>query len=334
MLSWGPPRGNRSLIAVLGEALIDLVGDGTTFHATPGGSPANVAVGLARLGMPVAMVARLSADRFGGRLRQHLTSNDVDLRFVAEAQEPTTLAIASLDAGKPVDYEFYLAGTADWQWQAHELPEPLPGEVVALHVGSLALVVAPGAAVLEAFVEREKQRGALTISFDPNIRPQVMPERESARQWAERLVALAHVVKVSEEDLAWLYPGADPGELAQRWRSLGPALVVVTRGEHGAVARAERCGPVEMRSPAVRVVDTVGAGDAFSAVLLHGLHVHGCLGDPSSSRINQLSEQDLAWLLERACTAASLTCAKPGADPPTLSGIEAALVARPIASPG
>lgn len=313
------------MIAVLGEALIDLVGDGTTFYAIPGGSPANVAVGLARLEVPVAMLARLSADRFGGRLRQHLVGNGVDLRFVVEASEPTTLAIATLDVGKPPGYQFYLAGTADWQWRPEELPEPLPDDVVALHAGSLALAVPPGGEVLEAFLRRERARGAVTISFDPNVRAQVLPDVELARQRAERLVALAQVVKVSEEDLCLLYPGSDPEDLAELWLALGPHLTVVTRGEAGAVAYARRAGRVAATAAQVDVADTVGAGDAFSAGLLHGLHLKGCLGEPSGSAIEQLTRQDLAWLLARACAAASLTCARPGADPPRLSTLEAAL---------
>lgn len=313
------------MIAVLGEALVDLVGDGATFHATAGGSPANVAVGLGRLGVPVAMMARISTDRFGERLRQHLVCNGVDERFVVVADEPTTLAIANLDAGKPPDYQFYLAGTADWQWRPEELPEPLPEDIVALHAGSLALAVPPGAAVLEEVLRRERDRGAVTISFDPNVRPQVSPDVVVARPWVERLVALAHVVKVSEEDLAWLYPGSDCGEVAELWRSLGPGLTVVTMGGDGAVAYGARGGRAGAPAPQVEVVDTVGAGDAFTSALLQGLHGKGCLGEPDRQAIEALSGQDLAWLLTRACTAASLTCARPGADPPTLAALEAAL---------
>ncbi len=313
------------MITVLGEALVDLVGDGTTFTAIPGGSPANVAVGLARLDVPVAMMARISTDRFGERLRQHLIGNGVDERFLIEATEPTTLAIASLDVGKPPDYQFYLAGTADWQWRPQELPEPLPGEVLALHAGSLALAVPPGSGVLEEFLSRERDRGAVTISFDPNIRPQVSPDVKATRRWIERVVALAHVVKVSKEDLAWLYPGSDCGDVAELWRGLGPALAVVTMGEDGALAYGGRGGRVAATAPKVNVVDTVGAGDAFTAALLQGLHMKGHLGGTHRQAIEELTEQDLAWLLARSCAAASLTCARPGADPPTLSALEAAL---------
>jgi len=171
------------VIAVCGEALIDLVdrGDGL-FAAYPGGSPTNVAVGLARLAVPTTLVARVSDDTFGRLLTGHLLDNQVDTRFVVPATEPTTLAVASLDPAGVASYRFYVNGTADWQWTSEQLPADLPADVDAIHVGSLALAVEPAATVLTAMLHAQHQRGQVTISLDPNLRaPEWAPERRRGR---------------------------------------------------------------------------------------------------------------------------------------------------------
>jgi fructokinase len=309
------------VITVIGEALIDLVGDGAVFQATPGGSPANVAVGLARLDQPCDFLGRISGDSFGVRLRAHMRSNGVSLRHAVAATEPTTLAIATLDQRGSAAYEFYVDGTADWQWSAEELPSPLPEDVVALHTGSLALAIDPGATVLEEYLRHEHDRGAVTISLDPNVRPQLAPDR------------YAHVVKASAEDLAWLYPGESVVEVVRHWYSLGPALVVLTLGADGALAVGPDGDLVEVSAPRVQVVDTVGAGDAFSAALLGGLahqDLLSCLRTPriraldpgSAGEATSAIRDALPGVLRRACTAAALTCTRPGADPLTASELE------------
>ncbi|MGH3321826.1 MAG: carbohydrate kinase family protein [Streptosporangiaceae bacterium] len=306
------------MIAVAGEALVDLVAgtDGRTFRAYPGGSPANVAVGLARLDLPVTMLARLAPDAFGRLLRDHLRASGVVLDLALDAGEPSSLAVATLDAAGGATYDFRVRGTADWQWCDSELPDPLPDAIAALHTGSIAMALDPGAQALERFFIRERGGDAVTLSYDPNLRPGLMGDPASNRRRVERQAALAHVVKVSEEDLRWTHPREPYESVAARWLDHGACLVVVTRGAGGAYA-ATREAEVERPAAAVEVVDTVGAGDAFTAGLLGGLHDRGLLGAGSAKRVGTLDGAVLADLLDGASLAAGLTCTRPGADPPT-----------------
>lgn len=311
------------MLTVLGEAIVDLVADGERrFVAHPGGSPLNVAVGLGRLGRPVSLAARLSRDSFGTMFREHLAASTVDPRHLVEAAEPSSLAVATLDPDGVARYDFWTQGTADWQWSEAELAGIVDDDTVALHTGSLALELEPGAARIVELLGRVKGRTA--ISYDPNVRLAKNGPVEAGRAAVERAVALADLVKVSSEDLDWLYPGQDPVEAATRWTSAGPALVVVTLGGDGAVALRAGGEPVRRPSPPVTVVDTVGAGDAFSSGLLGALHERGALTDAGAG----LSEVDLGPVLERAALVAALTCARPGADPPTLTEVRSAESAR------
>lgn len=300
-------------IAVLGEALIDLVGerDARTFRAHPGGSPANVAVGLARLGTPVTMLGRLAEDAFGQQLRRHLASAGVNLDHAVRAGEPSSLAVAALGPTGDATFDFWVNGTADWAWRAGELPDPLPDSVVAIHTGSLALALEPGAHVAEAFLSRV--RGSVTISFDPNLRPGLMGEANATRERVERQVRLAHIVKVSAGDLAFSHPSEAYVDVAARWLQTGPSLVVVTLGERGAYA-ATRSERVELDAVPVDVVDTVGAGDAFTAGLLTGLRERGLLGSRPLEGISD--RRALCEILSRALLVAALTCTRAGARPP------------------
>jgi fructokinase len=326
---------SRQVIAVVGEALIDLVGDvrvdgaggagsSGTFHARPGGSPYNVAIGLARLDCPCALLARISTDTFGVQLRTHLERNGVALDHVVDATEPTTLAFAILDQTGSARYEFYVAGTADWQWRAEELPAPLPPTVTALHAGSLALALPPGADVLDDFLRRERARGAVTISVDPNVRPQLATDRAATRDRIERQITCAHLVKVSEEDLAWLYPATPVSTVVEHWRDLGPAAVVVTLGERGAVAVGPDGREIRVTAPSVEVVDTVGAGDAFTAALLAGLDERGLLAELRRPVPERFDVTGFQQVLARAAYAAARTCTRPGADPPTTAELASA----------
>ncbi len=313
------------MITVCGEALVDLMSaDGRHYAAHPGGSPANVAVGLARLAVPVSLAARLSTDTFGRLLRKHLVDNGVDPRDLVTADEPTTLAIATIGGDGVADYDFYVDGTADWQWSDRELPNPLPADVTALHTGSLALELLPGAAVIEALLAREHARGAVTVSYDPNIRLARRGDPAGARQQVARLVGLADLVKVSAEDLDWLLPGVPPAEVARDWVKRGPALVVVTLGGAGAIATSQHGDPVQVPAPEVTVVDTVGAGDAFTAGLLAGCADAGLLGGEYRPALAGADDALLRQLLTRAATVAALTCARAGADPPTAAEVAAA----------
>jgi len=307
-----------SAVAVVGEALIDLVPrdqDGL-YQAVPGGSPANVAVGLARLQVPARMVARLADDPFGRRIRRHLAGNGVDLGGVVTAAEPTSLAIVDVDPDGAVSYDFRVDGTADWQWRDAELDRVLDGRLLALHTGSLALTMAPGADALLRLLRRA--RGAVTISYDPNCRPLLMGSPERALERAERLVALADVVKASVEDVAWLLPGRAAEEVAEAWLALGPALVAITRGAEGVVAVAAGTGLLRRPGRRVAVVDTVGAGDAFTSALLAGLYRRDLLGTERRAALRAIGEAPLLEVLDEAVLAAAITCTRRGADPPVL----------------
>ncbi len=311
------------VITVAGEVLIDLVGLGDgDYRAVPGGAPANVAIALARLGVPTTLLARISRDAFGRRLRDHLSSNGVLLDAVVDASQPTTLAVAGLDAAGRAAYDFYVQGTADWQWRADELPATLPAGTAALAVGSLALALPPGAQVLERLAERERRRG-LAIAYDPNIRPALARSPADERLRVERQVAASSIVKCSDEDAGWLYPGEPVEQVARRWLGLGPDLVVLTLGPSGALAVNEGAGLVHRGGRPVDVVDTVGAGDSFLAGLLAGMLGAGLLGPASPAR--RLADAGtLGPLLDRAILISALTCARRGADPPDTRQVAAA----------
>jgi fructokinase len=330
-------RSDPAVIAVLGEAVVDLVDQGAgRYQAHPGGSPLNVAVGLGRLGRATELRARLSADAFGQMFRRHLAASGVDGRGLVAASEPSTLAVASLDPAGVASYDFWVQGTADWQWTAAELAVPLGDDVLALHTGSMTLEVEPGASGVLDLLRRERERGRVTISYDPNVRLARRGPAGPARSRAADAVATADLVKVSVDDLAWLRPGEDPRDVAQGWAAAtdrGPALVVVTQGAAGAFA-VTACG-VHQHRPArpVVVVDTVGAGDAFMSGLLDGLASAGVLGPGRRDALAGLGAGELARLLDHATLVAALTCARPGADPPTRAELLAAAENPTLAPP-
>jgi fructokinase len=311
------------VITVAGEVLIDLVDEGGgRYQAHPGGSGANVAVALARLGVPCSMLARISGDQLGRQLTANLAGNGVSLRDVTLATEPTTLALASLDEAGQAAYSFYANGTADWQWQRAELPGEIRPDVTALHAVSLVLSMPPGAGAVEQLLAAEHARGAVTISIDPNIRPFLAAGRAAEVARVERQIRLAHLVKASEEDIGWLYPGAGHAEVARRWQRLGPSVVVITLGERGAFALGPGGAEVSRPAPAIEVVDTVGAGDAFSAGLLAALSQRGLLG--GAAGLARVTPAELAEAVGWAVLIAALTCARAGADPPSLDEAQAA----------
>lgn len=304
------------MITVAGETLIDLVDEGGgRYRAHPGGSPANVAVGLARLGVPCSLLARISTDALGGQLVSYLAGNGVSMRDVVRAAEPTTLALASLDGAGQAAYSFYVQGTADWQWRREELPAALAPDVTALHAGSLALALAPGARAVEDLLAAERARGRVTISIDPNIRPPLAVGQAAEVARVERQIRLAHIVKASEEDTSWLYPGLGCESVARAWQRLGPDLVVITMGARGAYALGPDGAEVLRPARPVLVADTVGAGDAFCAGLLDALSRAGLLG--GAAAISRIGARQVAEVVDWAVLVAALTCERPGADPPT-----------------
>ncbi|MCU1675372.1 MAG: Fructokinase [Frankiales bacterium] len=300
------------MIVVCGEALIDLVpddGTGARYTAIPGGSPANAAVALARLDVPTAFLARLSGDSFGRRLRAHLDANKVDLSLAVTADEASSLAIVDLDERGSASYRFDIVGRADWQWRDEEFPVELPGEVVAVHAGSLALTLPPGAPALERFLARCKR--SATICIDPNVRPSLGGSVESMRADVTRWCGIADIIKASADDVEVLHPGEDPEEVARRWQSLGPAIAVVTLGADGLVA-VTSAGTLRLPAPATTVVDTVAAGDTFTAGMLASLHAAGVLG----GRLDAVTTAEFEAALAFGMRAAAITCSRVGADPP------------------
>jgi fructokinase len=318
------------MVSVIGEALIDLApdpdsgGGAPRYRAHPGGSPFNVAVGLARLGQPTLLQARLADDSFGRQLRDHAAKNGVDLSAAVTASEPTTLAVVGLDADLNATYDFYVDGTADWQWSPDELATaPDPDWV---HHGSLAAWTDPGAAVIAEHLTRLRNAGSCVISYDPNVRPALMGDRRHAVRRVEASVALSHVVKASAEDLAWLYPDQPAESAMASWMACGPAIVVLTDGARG--ARCVLPGGVVVSVPgrSIAVIDTVGAGDAFMSGLIDALLKAGA-GDVllGGSTGEALAVEAAELALRRAVAVSAITVSRPGADPPTHIELEAIL---------
>src|SRR4051794_18045345 len=307
------------MFVVVGEALVDLVGQrgGRTLTAHPGGSPANVALGLARLGNHVTLKTQLGRDALGAMVREHLEASGVAVDAGPdEDRVSTSLAIATLAAGGG-SYDFRI----DWAAGAFA---PLAVEARCLHTGSLATVLEPGRANVVDLLEREHERGRVTVSYDPNVRPALMGDAARARPEVERLVALSDVVKVSDEDVGGLYPGRADEQVAQDWLAPGPALVVVTRGGGGVYAVAR---DVELQRSAVPIdlVDTVGAGDSFTSGLLDGLQRADLLSGARRDALAAVDEATIASVLDAAATIAAITCSRPGADPPRRAEVDSAL---------
>ncbi|GLW25954.1 carbohydrate kinase [Microbispora triticiradicis] len=311
---------------VTGESLVDLIGapGSWTFTAVPGGSPLNVAVALAALGRPVRFAGETGDDLFGGLLRDHLTRHGIGTGDLAPAAS-TGLAFARVGADGSASYDFRF----EWRLSA---PVALDG-VTCLHTGSLATLVAPGGDHVRALMRAAKAAG-VTVSYDPNIRPSLAGDRSAAVALVEECVRLSRLVKVSAEDLDWLYPGEPGLDVARRWAGLGPELVVVTRGGDGATAvlRDWLSGDgvpsegvpgegvpgdevITCPAPAVEVVDTVGAGDTFTAAYLDALHDDALHGKPLPD--GALTPARVAEALRRGCAAAAIVCTRAGAVPPT-----------------
>jgi fructokinase len=309
-----PKEGQQTMFLVCGEALMDVfvTGEtpgGMTLDARVGGSPFNVAMGLARLGQRVALFTGLSQDFLGERLLRAMVAEGIDTSVVQRLSAPTSLGLVALNSAGVPSYAFYGEGAADRALQIGTL-QAVPAGMTAIHLGSYATVTDPVATTLRRLVLREHHRS--TISYDPNVRLNVEPDLGRWRDTLQWMLSRTQLLKISEEDLGLLMPDAVPHEFARAALAQGVALVVVTRGAEGALgwtskvhARAE---PVQ-----VKVIDTVGAGDTFQAALLTWLAEHERLAPDAMAA---LTESELADALAFAARAAAITCSRRGADLP------------------
>lgn len=300
---------------VIGEALIDIVRpvDGPPQEYV-GGSPLNVAIGLARLQHPARLAAYLADDAYGELIIGHLAADDVPLVEGSLGAQRTPTAMATLDETGSATYEFDLA------W---DLPYPLPGDVGHLHTGSIAAALQPGAEKVAAAMLAARDHA--TVSFDPNPRPTLIGAAHEVRSGLEQLVGYSDVVKASDEDIAWLYGAdADPAQVLALWGQLGPSLVVMTRGGDGALLHVASTGETaSVAGRSVPVVDTVGAGDSFQSGLLSGLLDAGLLGSAEArDRLRRAGLAQLRPAVDRAIETSAITVSRAGANPPTRAELE------------
>jgi fructokinase len=292
-------------IWVCGEVLIDLIpgADGVRV-AHVGGGPANTAKALARLGHDVQFIDGISTDQYGVAARKELLDDEVKLDLALTSDKPTCLAIVSLDANGGASYEFKIDGTATFDFNLNWLPDPSRYKPQVLHIGTLVTVIQPGADVLYDWAMQVAEFAP--IVFDPNIRPSVMGDHDLYEAAVEKWAALSSVIKVSDDDMAWLYPGQKYEDVAQRWINDGAALVVVTRGSQGIIGITAD-GSVEVDGAKITVADTVGAGDTVGAIIVEAMIEKGILA---------LTGDVLKAVLHRAAVAAGITCSRKGAQPP------------------
>jgi fructokinase len=287
-----------SSVLVIGESLMDVVHDNMGERRLPGGSPMNVAYGLARLGVDTRLLTRVGMDSDGEAIKHHVVSAGVTLLEESLDNEKTSVAIVNVAPNGSATYSF----DVDWR-----LPS-LSGLHLTnwIHVGSIATFLSPGADSLERFLSALKDKRL--ISYDPNIRPGMLGDHQLAITRFERIASLVKVLKLSDEDAAWLYPALSEEFAIDRILTLGPEVVALTRGSAGARISTERF-TVEVAAPVVAVVDTIGAGDSFMAALISTL---------LTTSLDVLTTRKLEHVARLSVTAASLTCTRAGAQPPSL----------------
>lgn len=304
-------------VLAVGEALIDIVEptDGQTSEHV-GGSPANVAMGVAALGHPTSLATHIGRDERGQRIADHLQEHHVSLAPGSQDAERTSTAKATLDADGGATYDFDLA------WH---LPDVDLSDIGHVHTGSIAATLQPGGT--EVFELICAARPGATVSYDPNARPTIMGEAHEARSIIEENIGRSDVVKASVEDLEWLYPGAEPADVARLWTRLGPALVILTDGGEGAMAQHGPEAKISViKARKVTVVDTVGAGDSFMSGLISGLLDAGLLGSAQArERLAASPEHVIVAAIERAIATSAYTVTQAGAAAPTRSDLGIAL---------
>ncbi|MFC7341287.1 carbohydrate kinase family protein [Saccharopolyspora griseoalba] len=302
------------MIVIGGEALVDLVPDKSApdgglgpLRPLLGGGPYNVAIALGRLGVPAAFYAKLSTDQFGDRMLDRLRESDVDTSLVERGSEPTTLAVVGLGEDGSARYSFYTDGTA----ARFVADRPLPEEATALCVGTLGMVLEPGASVYERALFDAAERGRFT-ALDPNVRADLIEDPDAYRKRFESWLPAVDLLKVSDDDAEWLAPGRDVLEAAREWVSRGPAAVVLTRGGDGLTA-VTASGEFAVPGRSVEVADTIGAGDTVQAALLAWLHRNGAL---SAEELRSFDARRWQQVLGFAAEAAGVTVSRAGAEPP------------------
>jgi fructokinase len=314
------------MIVVIGEALIDLIEDKATagrYQAVVGGANANVAIALARAGAKQQLLARISSDAFGQKIRQRLVDNKVGLDYAIAAKEPTSVAIASISSSGGASYSFYVENTADWGWTKQELPTQQTMSTLgatALQFGCLTMAMPPGNAVVEAWAKEFFEKDLLTLSHDVNVRPALGFDRDSERIRVERVNSFSHLIKASDDDINWLYglePGSNVDQIAWDWIGDTAKIVFVTRGGDGASIYRRNKTKLDVQSRKVKVQDSVGAGDTFCANTLAQLQQIGALGSGAFERLAELTDKQLIEIAKVSSVAASMACEKTGAEPPT-----------------
>ncbi len=285
---------------VCGEVLIDILPTGPVV----GGGPANTAKALARLGHDVHFIDGISTDAYGQSARAELLRDGVNLDLALASDKPTCTATVTLDAAGGASYEFLIDGTATFDFASSWLPDPYRYQPQVLHIGTLVTMIEPGATALYDWAMAVAELAP--IVFDPNIRPSVQPDRDLYEAAVEKWAALSAVIKVSDDDLAWLFPGQAIEDVANRWINDGAFLVVVTQGANGIMGYTSD-GRVEVPGVKVDVIDTVGAGDTVGAIVVEAMLTHGLV---------ELRGELLRGVLARAAAAAAITCSRKGAQPP------------------
>ena len=292
-----------------GEVLIDILPTGPVV----GGGPANTAKALARLGLQVDFIDGISTDAYGVIARKELERDGVGLTLALNSDKPTCTATVTLDSAGSASYEFVIDGTATFDFNDSWLPDPEALKPSVLHIGTLATIVEPASTTLQNWAIKCAEFAP--IVFDPNVRSSVVGDREKYRSAVEKWVGISSVIKLSDDDISWLYPDESMDEVAKRWIAGGASLVVVTRGAHGIIGYTEH-GYEEVDGAKVAVVDTVGAGDTVGAILVEGIMKHSVIG---------LQGQVLNAVLHRAAIAAGITVSRAGAQPPRLHELVEAL---------
>jgi len=295
---------------VAGEVLIDLIPDGSERKTIVGGGPANTAKALAMLGIDTQFIDGISSDEYGQMAMEELVTSGVKLDYVKYSDKPTCLAIVSLSDSGSATYEFVIENTATFDFNLDWLPNPQSERPLLLHIGTLATAIEPGAS--ELFEWAQSVAKVALLVFDPNIRPAVLIDRKQYVVQVERWVSLSSAVKVSDEDIKWLYPTLEIDQVVNNWLAKGPSLIVVTNSDKG-LAGYRQGEKVSVDAVKIEVVDTVGAGDTVGAILVEAIVKDGLSG---------LSGVRLEMMLNRAAKAASITVSRTGANPPSKEEID------------